>query len=120
MKQQKINRQKKKECTVIRNESRPVNPKYANAPVRTVHFVEVGDMSPHQLREMSKMLAQSHDPDRDGIHYVLPIRNGKIGPDIVFEEEWLKVVHKTCEVNENGEIVLKGGAKDVLVIRDKI
>lgn len=119
VKPQKINRQKKKECTVVRSEPK-INPKFANAPVRTVHFVEVGNMSSHQLNEMRKMLAQSHNAARDGIHYVLPVRDGKIGPDIIFEQEWLAVVHKTCEVNEQGEIVLKGGAKNVRVVRDKI
>ena len=125
VKQQKIgNRTKKKETTVIREKklppTAPIDPKYANAPVRTVHFVEVGNMSQTQLRYMLSELSRVHDTAKGGIHYILPVRNGKIGPDMVFEEEWLSVVRKTCEINTDGEIVLKGGAREVLIIRDKV
>jgi hypothetical protein len=122
VKQQKIKRETKKEPTIICEKTIPqtvIDPKYANAPVRTVHFVEIGDMTTHQLRCMLSELAKMHSTAQGGIHYILPVRNGKIGPDMVFEEEWLAVVRKTCEI-VNGEIVLKGGAKEVLVIRDMI
>lgn len=98
----------------------PFDPKYANAPVRAVNFVEVGQMEPAQVQLMLNELAKLHDTARGGIHYFLPVRNGKIGSDIVFESEWLDVVNKTCEVNEDGEIVLKEDAIEMLVVREKI
>lgn len=129
-KSQKINRRKPVKQTRIVDE-RPfiepelppeaaINPEFANAPVRTINFVEVGDMVGKQLQLILQQLNVSHDTARGGIHYFLPIRHGKIGPDIVFEEEWLDIVKQTCEVNESGEIVLQGNAKEVHVIRRKI
>ena len=121
VKQQKIHsREKKKEPVVINEKSLIIDPQSANAPVRAVHFVEVGGMSPDQLRLLLSELSKIHDTAKGGIHYILPVCNGKIGPDIVFEEEWLSVVRKTCEINADGEIVLKGGAKEVLVVRDMV
>lgn len=124
VKQQKIKRKdkQKKGATVVHQQSpdKQPGPNVANAAVRTVHFVEVGDMTPGQLRAMVAELSRRHDTAQGGIHYVLPVRDGRIGPDIVFEEEWLDVVRKTCEVNSDGQIVLKGGSKDVKVVRDKV
>jgi hypothetical protein len=128
MKAQKIKRDKTKPSgpTVVdqRTPRAPatiqIDPKYANAPVRCVNFVEVKDMDPKQVQLMIQELGAIHDSARGGIHYFIPVRFGKIGSDVVFEEEWLRVVRETCEVNEDGEIVLKGGAKEMLVIREKI
>lgn len=127
-KSQKIERKKPKQGPIIYDE-RPtpepqipqtqVNPATANAPVRTINFVEVGDMVGKQLQLILQRLNQTHDTAQGGIHYFLPVRHGKIGSDILFEEEWLRVVKETCEV-QDGEIVLKGGAKEVVVIRQRI
>lgn len=126
VKQQKINRKPKKAGPTVINEQSPnmpainLDPKYANAPVRAVNFVEVGGMEPHQVQLMLNELAQMHSSAKGGIHYFLPVRNGKIGSDIVFEEEWQTLVRATCEVNEDGEIVLKDGAKEILVVRTMV
>lgn len=127
-KSQKIERKKPKTGPVIYDE-RPVpqpeipqtkvDPAKANAPVRTVNFVEVGDMVGKQLQLILQRLNETHDTAKGGIHYFLPIRHGKIGSDILFEEEWLKVVNETCEIKD-GQIVLKGKAKEVVVIRQRI
>ena len=127
VKQQKIKREQKKPTgPKVIDERTPrapatiqIDPKYANAPVRAVNFVEVRDMDPRQVQLMIQELGEIHNSAEGGIHYFIPIRNGKIGSDVVFEEEWLKVVKDTCEVKD-GEIVLKGGAKEMLVIREKI
>ena len=49
----------------------------------------------------------------------MPVRNGKLGPDVVFEEEFLKIVNKTCEIKDN-VIVLKGDARKVQIVRQKL
>jgi hypothetical protein len=64
-------------------------------------------------------ICDTHDTAKGGIHYFLPIRHGRIASDILFEEEWLKVVNETCEIKD-GKIVLKDGAKEVVVIRQRI
>ena len=122
VKQQRIIREKQKNPVIVDRKSRipALDPKYANAPVRAVHFVEVGGMSGAQVGLLMSELGRLHDTAKGGIHYVLPVRNGKIGADLVFEEEWLAVVQKTCCVNEDGKIVLQGGAKEVLVIRQSV
>jgi len=96
-----------------------LNPEIANAPIRTVNFVEVGGMSRQQVMILLDQLNKTHDTAKGGIHYVIPIRDGKIGTDILFEQEWLDVVRKTCEI-QDGQIVLTGGAKQVTVIRQVV
>lgn len=124
MRQQKISREKPKKQPKIVDERQPsplpaLDPAIANKPVRTVVYVEVGNMENerilHMVKEINKLYDKSH-----GKHYVLPVRNGKLNTDMVFEQEWLKVVKDTCEVNDEGEIVLKGGCEDVHVIRQKV
>ena len=56
---------------------------------------------------------------KGGIHYVIPIRGGRICSDIMFEEEFEKVVQETCEIHE-GKIRLKDGAKQCQIIRQQI
>jgi len=126
MRHQHIKRDKPKSQTQVVDERTPrattlqIDPKYANAPVRAVNFVEVRDMDTRQIQLMIQKLAEVHKTAEGGIHYFIPIRNGKIGSDVLFEEEFLDIVNKICEVNKDGKIVLKGGAKDVLVIRQKV
>jgi hypothetical protein len=96
-----------------------IDPKYANAPVRTVFYVEVGNMAPDQVSLLSAAIADQYKNAKGGIHYIMPVRDGKLGPDVIFEEEFLKIVDKICEI-ENGAIVLKDGAKEVYVIRQKL
>lgn len=128
-KSQKIHHNKPKTGPIIYDE-RPVlepqipqehfNPATANAPIRTVNFVEVGDMVGAQLQLILQRLNSAHDTAKGGIHYFLPVRHGKIGSDIVFEEEWLSLIKKLCIVNKDGEIEFKEKAKEVTVVRLKI
>lgn len=87
-------------------------------PIRTVLYVEVGDLPSQAIgalcMDVMKKYAQNEHP-----HYVLPVRNGKLGPDIVFEEEWLKTIRQLCKV-ENGEIVFKHTAREVDIIRKRL
>ena len=96
-----------------------VDPKYANAPVRTVLYVEVGGMAADQVSLLSAAIADQYENAKGGIHYIMPVRNGKLGPDVVFEEEFLKIVNKTCEIKDN-VIVLKGDARKVQIVRQKL
>lgn len=125
MKQQNINRSKPEKRTIVVDERKKVtnltdtNIQTANKPVRTLNFVEVGDMDQKRVQLMVQELAKKHDTARGGIHYFLAVRNGKLMTDMAFEHEILAFVNKICEV-QNGEIALKGGAADVEVIRRKI
>lgn len=88
--------------------------------MRTVLYVEAGNMPIESFRELVSEVSKSYKSNDKSLHYILPVRNGKIGAEVFFEKEWLEVVKKTCVVNEAGEIVLKDGAKDVLVRREYI
>ena len=134
-KSQHIDNRRKKPGPIIIDE-RPVpapvmppgfDPAKANAPIRTINFVEVGDMVGPQLQLILQRLNATHDTAKGGIHYFLPIRHGKIGSDIVFEEEFEHIGRKIFEVvDEEGNVIegvnirLKGGAKEVVVIRSQI
>jgi 23S rRNA-/tRNA-specific pseudouridylate synthase len=87
--------------------------------LRTVHFIEIGDLAPGNVQLMVQELNATYNPAEQGIHFVIPLRHGKIGADIVFEDEFLSVVNKVCEISD-GKIVLKGGARKIQVMRVKI
>lgn len=95
----------------------PVSPDVA---IRTVLYVEAGSMQSYQMAQLVSQVSEMYKGNRAGMHYILPIRNGKIGADIFFEEEWLKVVRAICEVDADGMIVLKDGAKEIKVNRETI
>lgn len=123
MKSQPVKKETPKKHTVVLSDKKPkVAPPPKVPPgvtLRTIHFIEVGDLQPQQIQFMVQELNATYNPAEQGIHFVIPVRNGKIGTDIVFEEEFLKVVHETCEVREDGEIHLKGGAREVQVLRQR-
>lgn len=121
---------KPKKQTVVISDKRPkVKPPPKVAPgetLRTIHYVEVNDMQPQKIQFFVQELNATYNPAEQGIHFVIPIRDGKIGSDIVFEEEFLKVVDETCEVVdaegniiEGAQIRLQGGAKDVTIVRER-
>lgn len=97
----------------------PVDPAVAHLPLRTVLLMEVGDMEPAKVQLLIQQANEMYEGYRGGIHYVLPVRNGRIRSDIVFESEWEKVVRDTCEVKD-GQIVLKDGATECNVVRQSI
>lgn len=122
MRSQKVVSSKKKAPPAI-VDNRPLKAKtdlsVANQPVRTVHLVEVGDMTMPQMQLMMKKLAESHSTAKDGVHFILPVRHGKLGSDVLFEQEWEAVVREMFEVRD-GVISLKDGAKETMVIRQRI
>lgn len=120
MKQQKIVRAQSKEINVI-DERTPNIPELPSSthPIRAVVYVEVKDMQQNQIRDLVTRVSQAYATARGGIHYVIPVRHGKITSDILFEVEILDVVNQICEVKD-GKITLRDGATDVTIIRESV
>lgn len=125
MKQQHVSKKNKKGQTQIVDNRRQIvdtpdiDPSVVNMPVRTILYVEVGDMEKLRVQLLIQEINKQYDSARGGVHYVIPVRHGKIGSDIVFEQEFLNVVNKVCEIKD-GQIVLKDGAKEVHIVRDSL
>jgi hypothetical protein len=96
-----------------------VDPAIANLPLRTVLLLEVGDMEPAKVQLLVQEANKMYDGAKGGIHYVLPVRHGRIGTDVVFEGEWEKIVQETCEIRD-GQIRLKDGAAECYVVRQRL
>ena len=116
---QYINNKKGKKLPPIVEHERHVDPKATTIPIRAVLYVEVGDMASEQVSLLSAAIADQYKKADGGVHYIMPVRDGKLGPDIVFEEEFLKIVNKMCEI-KNGAIVLKGGAQKVQIVKERL
>lgn len=123
MKQQRINTSYQKKKPLIIDERQPEVPKEiprgSNLPVRSVVFVEVGDAEPLRVQCLIQEINGIYKTARGGVHYVIPVRNGKIKTDILFEKEFLDVVNKVCEVRDNN-IVMKNGEQEVQVLREVV
>lgn len=125
---QRIERSKSKAAPQIIDSRQPkevpqptlqMAPEVAHVPVRTVMMVEVRDMSPAQIQLLMQEINEVWKDNKGGPHYVLPVRGGRIGTDVVFEAEFLSVVHQVCEVKD-GLIVLKEGAQECQIVRQSI
>lgn len=124
MRQQKIIRNKEKPKPTVVNEKQLAalsreKPAGADLPVRTIYYVDVTNMLQEQYVALLEEVNRGAKNLKGGAHYIIPVRNGKIRTDIAFEAEFLKVVNEICEVKD-GQIVLKNGTQDVLVIREQI
>ncbi len=86
-----------------------------NIPVRTVLILDVGNLPANDVRAAIKTVTNSYQHNQHP-HYVVASRNGKLTHDILFEEEFLKVVHELCEIKD-GVICMKNGSQDVEVFR---
>ena len=87
-------------------------------PIRTVLYLEVQDLPTADVHQVAASLMKSFPNEHP--HYIIPMRFGKLTTEFEFEREFVATVRKLCEVNEEGEIVLRGGARKVDVIRKKI
>lgn len=108
----------KKEVKEAKNEVKPANNFETSrlvgnntAAIRTVLFIEAGDMDNQRVAAAIKAISKQWDGNEHP-HYVCCVRNGKITNDIFFETEFLDVVNKVCEVKD-GKISLKGEAHEV-------
>lgn len=88
-------------------------------PIRTILYMEVNDMPRDRVLHLIRQVSAQYEAANPGTHYVLPIRHGKISSDVLFEQEWLDIVRKTCEI-QDGVIVLKNGAQEVRVVRETV
>jgi hypothetical protein len=88
-----------------------------STPIRTVMYVETGNLPPNEVRDVVASLTQTMHPGHP--HFVCPLRNGKLNTDLDFEKEVLDFVKSICEVKD-GQIELKGGCHDVDVIRVRV
>lgn len=123
VKQQHINKKSAKATAQVIDNRKviPVEPTPVanNGLVRTVFYVEVGDMEPLRVQLLIQEINRTYVNARGGAHYVVPVRRGKLGSEVMFEQEFLSVVYKMCEIRD-GQIVLKGDAANVQVIRESI
>jgi hypothetical protein len=121
--QQHIQRsQARKGPEIIDNRPPPPAPEIPaivpDLPLRTVVYTEVGDMERLRVQYLLKQLSEGY-ADRGGRHYVVPVRNGKISTEVMFEHEILDMVKQICEIKD-GEIVLRGGAQECQIVRQSI
>lgn len=86
-------------------------------PIRTVLYIEVQDTPAQLVSQVCKDALASFQTGHP--HYVCIMRYGKVTTDFEFEGEFLNTVRRLCEVKD-GQIVLKGGAKEVDVIRRRL
>jgi hypothetical protein len=89
-----------------------------NQPIRTVVYVEVGDASQEQIMNLLRAVNEAYKSNEGGIHYVIPVRNGKLRTEIEFEQEFLETIRKICTIRD-GQIVFTDGMKETVVIREK-
>ncbi len=109
--------------TVIQDE-RPIEKQLSRStqegnntiPIRTIVYVEVGEMPPPEVRQVCKAILQGFNNGHP--HYVIPVRDGKLTTEIEFEAEFLQTVNKLCEIKDN-QIVMRD-VKDVDIIRKKL
>ena len=86
-------------------------------PIRTIMYVEVGNLPPNEVRDITASLTRTLHPGHP--HFVVPLRNGKIHTDLDFERELLDFIQLISEVKD-GQIALKGGCHNVDVIRVRV
>lgn len=125
MRQQKIIRSDQKKKPIIHDDRQHkipelnLNPLAADIPVRAVFYVEVGDMDQIRVQLLVSEVSKLYTGLKGGAHYIIPVRHGKIGSDIVFEQEFERVVQEVCEICD-GKIRLKDGAKECQIVRQQI
>lgn len=122
MKPQKVVKNKDAKKAVVINEKHQAlieGKSTSDKPIRAVYFVEIGSLSPAQVQSLYTQLSSAWAKAQGGMHYVIPVRNGKLSGDIVFEKEILNTINALCEVKD-GQIALKNNYEEVVVIRTLI
>lgn len=78
-------------------------------------------MSTGHIAALLQALKEQYETGRDpGFHYIIPVRQGKLPGDVLFESEILtELIEKVCKVKD-GKIVLKDGAQEVRVLREVV
>lgn len=124
MKQQKITKNQSKKSVKVIDERSPKIPETTvvgvDLPVRTVFYVEIGDMEPLRVQLLVQEINRVYQGAKGGVHYIVPVRHGKLKTDIQFEHELLDMIRSICEVSNDGQIVFKDGHQEVVIMREKI
>lgn len=89
-----------------------------NIPVRTLVYLELGDLPAVEARQALVAVREMHGKSAHPT-FILPLRDGKLRTDMLFENEILDFVGKVCEVKD-GAIVMKGGYTDVDIMRTSL
>lgn len=124
--QQKINRNNPTPTAQIIDEREPELPDLppsemgdSSIPLRTIIYLEVGEMSQAHVQHLVNLVSKEYETARGGIHYIIPVRDGKLSTEIVFEDEFEKIVQELCEIKD-GQIRLKDGATECRIIREHV
>ena len=92
----------------------------SNLPVRTIIYIEVGNMPTAEVRAAVAQVSKLYATNRHPI-FICPMRNGVLTTDVLFEEEVLNFVRSICEVvtgsDGSNTITLRGGVQAVDVAR---
>lgn len=87
---------------------------------KTVYFVEVGTMPAQSYAAMLQQVSDHWNANKEnGECIVIPVRNGCLKGDIIFNNEILNFVRSICKV-EGDEIVLKENFSDLKVVRTMV
>jgi hypothetical protein len=123
MKQQRLNDPKKPQTSIqIVNE----NGTGDGRPIRTIHYIEVGDMTRSEINVALQQVSAMYRGSSDA-HYIIPVRNGNVRIDMEIEAEFLETVGRLCKVeDEAGEeivgakIKFRENTQEVSVIRKRV
>jgi len=123
-------RDKSKNTTVAKSEAQIVDkrplekllplsqePGKVDVPIRTVLYVEVGNMPSSEARSLTKSILANYDAAHP--HYVIFLRNGSLQGDVEFQKGFLDVVNELCVI-KNKQIVLKNEDPEMVVVRRKM
>lgn len=115
MKQQHVSKPQNQNKPLVIDTQKP----RTDIAVRTVLYIEVGDMNGAQVNELAAQFVQQYDGQAIGKHYIIPVRNGRISTDVEFESEFLETINKLCEAKD-GKIVFREEAPQVKILRQHI
>lgn len=122
MKPQKIiKRQESKQPVVINEKHQAIleGKNSVDKPIRAVYYVDISRLSQHQVSSLYQQISQNLSTSQGGPHYIVPIRDNKLACDVIFEHEILDMVNAICEIKD-GQIALKNGYQDVIIIRNNV
>lgn len=81
------------------------NPGDNSKPIRTVFYLEVGDMKASEVHQAFRA-ANAQYAGNQHPTFAIPLRRGVAYTDVLFEQEALDLIRNVCEVRD-GKIVFK-------------
>lgn len=122
MRPQKIvKRQADKQAVVINEKHQAIldGKSQTDKPVRAIYYVDISRLSQSQINTLYQQISANLSNSLGGQHYVVPVRDNKLACDVIFEKEILDIVNDICEVKD-GQIAMKNGYQDIVVIRKHV